>query len=93
MRDLPKLGFIVPGVAAGFIRYCEGDMSLFDSVVTNPLASSNTRHRALDAIMDDVKTFGGRHILGITEDAGTLERGAAHGFRKLPHVCLIFSKD
>lgn len=93
LSDLPKTGFIVPGVAAGFLRDCEGDLSIMDSLVTNPHASVETRHRALEAVFETIKMYGGRQILGFTTDDGTLTRAKQHGFRQLPHTCLLFVKE
>ena len=50
MLDLPNIGYIIPGVGAGFLRACEGQVGIFDSLITNPYVSSETRHRALKEI-------------------------------------------
>lgn len=48
----PPFGFIVDGVACGFLVETTSDFALIDDVVTNPAASSADRHAALELILD-----------------------------------------
>lgn len=48
----PPLGFIVDGVACGFLVQTDSDFALIDDVATNPTASATDRHAALESILD-----------------------------------------
>lgn len=86
--DLPKMGFIVPGVAAGFVRQVEGGYGILDSLVSNPLASKETRHRALDSLFTQLIASGPSKMIGTTVDKGTFSRAVDHGFKPHPHTFL-----
>lgn len=90
---MPYNTFGVPGVAFAGIRYIDGNYWLFDSMVTNPLCSSETRHKALEAIYNKMfeLTQDSNGIIGLTIDDGALARAKAAGFRQLPHVVLAYT--
>src|SRR3989442_660241 len=56
--DLPEVGFIVSErgepIAVGFIRRCEGNCGMIDSLISNPDAPSDMRHSAIDLVVDQV---------------------------------------
>lgn len=91
-EQLPETGFVVPGVAIGFVRMVEGNMAIFDSMVSNPYASQRLRHNALDDlvghIMAHLKADGVTKVLAFTVDDGTLTRAKRHGFKQLRHTLL-----
>lgn len=92
--DLPAIGFIVPGVAIGFLRQCEGGYAIMDSLVSNPHVSPATRHSALDKIYAHIiKVPGFNKILGFTVDEGALERAKRHGFKQIHHAILALTKE
>lgn len=82
--SLPALGLIAPGVAAGFLRRCEGQVGIFDSFATNPAACPVMRHKALDEIykrlIAQAYELGIDKLIGFSVDAGTVERSKRHGF-------------
>ncbi len=90
--DFPIRSFIIPGVAAGGVRCCEGGYGMMDSLCSNPLVSSATRHKAMQTLwtkllsIEDFKV-----VVGFTEDAGTLERAKRHGFRVITQSVLVHS--
>lgn len=99
VKDIPHLGFIVIkesniGVAAGFLRRCEGDYAIIDGYMTNPTCSSQERNEALDmitqSIVNTTKTHGISKILAFTADAGIVERAKKHGFALLPHTFIVY---
>ena len=48
---LPRIGFLAPGVAAGFLYLTDAPaVALCEGFVTNPAAPSGERHDALEAI-------------------------------------------
>ncbi len=84
----PEHGIIVPGVAAGFIYLTDGDLAILEHYVTNPLASSEDRHEALDEITKGLtviaKRAGKGRVVASVQDAGFLDRSVRdHGFRHL----------
>lgn len=94
VNDLPHLGYIVEGIAAGFLRQCEGPYGLIDGYITNPTKTSEERNEALDIIteslINDAKAKGINHLLAFTRDNGILERAKKHGFAHLPHHFMVF---
>lgn len=89
-HELPYIGFIVPGVAVGFIRQAEGGVAMLEGFCSNPWVSSATRHRAMDAIFSSLLTYGNyKKYFGYTVDAGTFMRAQTHGFRPTDYVTLV----
>lgn len=81
----PKLGFIVPGVAAGFINQAENGAAIIDGLITNPLCSSMTRHKALEAVVSKLISVPGiTKIYAFTAAEGTFERALQAGFQHMP---------
>jgi len=91
--NMPYNAFGVPGVAFAGIRAVDGGFWLFDSMVTNSLCSSETRHRALEAIYKYMfaLTKDSNGIIGLTMDDGALERARRNGFRQLPYTVLAYT--
>lgn len=93
MKELPAFGFIVPGVAAAFMRDAEGGVGIMDSIVSNPLCKSETRHRALDQLFTRLVALSGYSaLIGFSRDEGTIQRAQRHGFTTSNHVLLIRNK-
>lgn len=87
--DLPHTGYYVPGVAVGFVRECEGGYGIVDSLVSNPLASAQSRHKAFEAIYKEILSnpkF--KKLIGFTVDEGALNRAKAHGFKEIAYTVL-----
>ena len=92
--DFPSRSYIVPGVATASVRDCEGGYGMFDSLATNPLVSSATRHKASLALWHKILSIPDfKTIIGFTEDAGTLERALRHGFREITMSVLVHSQE
>jgi hypothetical protein len=49
-HSLPTNGFIVPGVAAGFLYLTDSDVSILDCFISNPKTTEVERDEALDSI-------------------------------------------
>jgi hypothetical protein len=94
---VPKLTFIVPGVAIASIRLIEGGAAFMDNLVTNPHASSSTRHNALNALYSHIKLkteqLNIKRLFGMTVDAGSHSRAIEQGFKPMPHACLVYTKE
>lgn len=91
--SLPRIGFVVDGVGAGFLRVCEGSYGLIDGYITNPVADKVDRNAALELITDSLiraaKAMNIQRILAFTTDASVITRAKKHGFAQLPHVFLV----
>lgn len=48
----PLNGYIVEGIAAGFLYLTDGGIGLLDCYITNPETDSKTRSNALDALTE-----------------------------------------
>ena len=84
------IGFIVPGVACGFLRQCEGRVGILEGICTNSLVSPAMRNKALDAIMARLtSTPGFNRFIGYTVDSSTLQRAQRHGFRPTNYLLLV----
>ena len=87
--DLPEIGMVIPGVAAGFLRQCEGGYALMDSFVTNPIEHHKTRNDALNsivtALLEKAKQLKLKSLLAYSTDYFTLERAKKYGFEEAPH--------
>lgn len=95
-EDLPKIGFMATlenrPVAAAFLRRCEGNLALFDSLVTDPEAESTVRHAAIETLVkcvfDMARELKITRLIAFSTDSGTLERGQRHGFVKQPYTVI-----
>ena len=94
---IPVLSFIVPGIAIASIRLVEGNVGLVDNMVTNPYASCNARHRALEALYSHIKLkteqLELKRLYGLSSDAGALSRAIRQGFKPVQLACLVYAKD
>lgn len=46
----PRIGFIISGIAAGFIYFTDSDVAIIDGYISNPNTDSKTRSDALNEI-------------------------------------------
>lgn len=88
--ELPKLGFYIPGVAAGFLRSCEGAIGIVDGIITNPLVSGAVRHKALNKIFETMLSQPGfnSYILA-TLDETMFSRGVLNNFKPISHQLMV----
>jgi hypothetical protein len=94
LSELPETGLFVPGVGALFVRKCEGYVGLVDGLVTNPLVSAETRHKALEAIFNQLfEEPGFNSIIGFTLNDDTHKRCISRGFKAHPHKLLIYTRS
>lgn len=88
-------GFIVPGVAIGFLIETNAGAGILDSIITNPYVCSSTRNKALNSIfayaLELAETKKIKYLLGFTIDNNTLRRAETFGFVSVPHTLLIRS--
>lgn len=95
-RTLPHAGFIVPGVAVGFLFRTEADIGMLDSFITNPVASPEERHDALtlieDALIESARERQIHRLIMLTQDDGLRSRAPLHGFRRMGEYS-VFGKE
>lgn len=101
--DVPKVGFIVSNeeqlVCAGFLRMCEGNYALLDSLISNPWQYPEARDKAIDLVVEslinEAKLLKLKKIVAHSKDLNTLVRSKKHGFIPLPHqlISLDLSKQ
>lgn len=88
--EMPKIGYIaIEGeklIATAFLRKVEGGHGMLDGVSSNPTATSAQRHQGIDlvfqAVVNKAKEMGLPHLIGMSRDAGTIERSHKYGFKK-----------
>lgn len=94
--ELPRINFVVPGVAHAGLRCIDGGWALLDAMVTNPLCSSATRNAALEAIYGSIfnyaKYAAPKGLIGFTLDAGAQSRAKRAGFKELLHTVLVYKE-
>ena len=79
----PKTGYIVDGVAAGFLYQTDSKLGFIHNYITNPEASSKDRDKALNAITEAI--FSAARSLNInilvfwSADTGIRNRALAFG--------------
>ena len=95
--EMPAIGYIAYSdnkpVAVAFLRKMEGNHALLDGIASNPDATSEERHQAIDMVMESVvntaKELKIKSILGYTRDESTFLRSIRHGFVQSPHAVLV----
>lgn len=91
--NLPEVGFIEEGVAAGFLIQTDSGFGIIEGFVTNPEVSSEVRHRALYDITMEIfrtaKELGLREVIALTRDPSIISRAMAHNFEDLGFYCLL----
>lgn len=87
---LSDLGIIVEGVCAGFVLLTNSAVCLIDSLVTNPEASGEERHKALvllgDALVEAAKESGAKVIMGLSGIPSIEVRMVQMGFTPLGQI-------
>lgn len=85
---LPKVGFVVPGVAMGFLYQTDSKVCHIEALVANPKASGKDRSNAIDevvhAIIAEAKQLGFKALQGQTSLPVIVERAKRFGFEHDP---------
>jgi hypothetical protein len=85
-EDFPQIGFIEPGVAAGFLFRTDSSIAFADLFISNPKASTLTSARAVYAIMErlavEAEACGFKYVAGLVSAPGTKKLCERQGFEK-----------
>lgn len=92
--QLPRMGWVAfwgdSRLGALFLRECEGNFVIFDSLVTDPNQPGVLRDLANDALIaravDECYWLDLTRIIAFSLDKNTLERVKKHGFIHQPHT-------
>lgn len=81
---LPKTGFIVRGVAAGFMYDTDSGVGILEWVVSNPDSDKIKRNEALDlvvkSLLEEGKRMGKTFMFTSSNNKNLIERFVRHGF-------------
>ncbi len=95
---IPKIGFTVLSessspIAIGFLRNCEGDICMIDSMIANPNIDRSIRDNALDllstSLIDIAKELEYKGILCLTSLPSIVKRSEKHGFITVPQTVIF----
>lgn len=82
---LSKTGFIVPGIAAGFIYSTDANFCIFESFIGNPNCSRSDRQVALRDVVNEMikesKQMGFKQAFGFATSKTMLEIGDETDFK------------
>lgn len=101
-RDtLPENGLIAftkeRDIAVGFLRLCEGDLSIIESFVTNPTAGFKEKKEAIDLLVMKLTKLSGKlgrkKIIGLSRTSSILNRAKKLGFIEIPEVVFVKKLD
>lgn len=84
--QLPEVGYIIDGVAAGFMIQTDTDVAFIEGLVSNPRASKQSRDKALDMIVGAIERkaaeLGYAVLVGWTRQDVVLSRAHRNFFKK-----------
>jgi hypothetical protein len=89
-------GYIVPGVAAGWLYVTDGDFCIAEGLISNPDASSGARHEAFwalqEAFEDRSRQLGKQRIIGLLASDAMQAQAVDKGYKVLG-VHLLIQKE
>ncbi len=81
---LPKVGFIVEGVCAGFLYETDSAFALFEWVISNPASTKEERDVGLDlvitAAIDEAQSLGFKLLYSSIKHPALIARYEKHGY-------------
>jgi hypothetical protein len=93
---LPKNGFIVEDICAGFLYLTDSRLGIIDCYISNPEVSKDLRDKALNLvtleIIDKAREYNCRVLMATSNVAAVKRRTELHGFK---YVCenSVYSKE
>jgi len=95
--SLPEIGYIIPGVAAGFLMQTDTALALIDGLIANPAVADDARDGALDqvvaAVLKTASELGYTHIGGFTKLPVVAQRAKRHGFKVVGEFTMVIKGD
>ena len=84
VSSLPENGYLVQGLAAGFLYKTDCDIALIENFISNPDSPWADRQAALDAVtlalVACAKSNGFRHVMALTTSQAIYARATRLGF-------------
>jgi hypothetical protein len=94
---IPTLGFIVPGIAAGFLIATDTSCCIFEPFIANPDAPEELRDEALHKVMGDLINeaviLGYSRIFGFSTSKSMVERSLDWGFKVVEQGSITVLKE
>lgn len=85
--SLPKVGFIINGVAAGFLMQTDTKSCILEPFISNPNKSVEERDNALTGLLDrlvkEAKLLGYTHVFGFSTSPTMIKRAHNQGFKTI----------
>ncbi len=92
----PPIGFIVPGVAVGFIMQTDTKCAILEPFVSNLKIPREQRDVALSLILTKLTTYaknsGFKAVFGFSRNLPMLKRAKLQGFRHVEHCETIIKE-
>ena len=92
-EQLPVIGFVVDGTAAGFLYNADGKLALLEGYIASPRSSAYLRDVALDLITENLinaaKKLGVNKIFAASSLRAIQRRAEVHGFKGRPTMFLV----
>ena len=89
-------GYIVDGVAAGFLMQTDAEVAYLENMVSNPAADPRTASRAIDiitsALMARARALGFKQVAAITQHASVARRAQRHAMTRHPERYSLLTK-
>jgi hypothetical protein len=84
VQFLPQSGFVVEGVAMGFMYRTDSKLALIENLAANPKLPRDTVTAGLDAVVsaiaDEGRALGFEVLIGYTNVNAVIQRALRHGF-------------
>ncbi len=81
---LPETGFVVEGIASGFLYKTDSKIAWLEFIIANPSTTKEERSEALDLIIDKLletaKELNFKNVFSTAQHPKLLERYQKHGF-------------
>jgi hypothetical protein len=94
---IPKTGFIVPGVAAGFLIATDTKCCILEPFIANPEATESARAEALNLIMGDLLNEainqGFTKVFGFSTSPTLVKHSLDWGFKLIESKSMTVVKD
>jgi hypothetical protein len=96
-NDLPKTGYIVPGIAAGFVMLTDCNSCILEPFIANPYTFAEDREEALKEILsklcDAAKDMGYTRVFGFSTNLKMVWRAQKIGFKVIETNQLTVMKE